>query len=205
MMNGLLEEKNIREIYKKSKAIPLSNFNRFFPISLGLFFFFILTINDASIETSYTKINELVSFLFSSLFATLGFLVAGYTIFCTITPLDLQKKMIEYTDNKSGLIFFKKVHFTFIRVFIYFIIFSFLLFIIYFFKDLNLSLGNDTFKIDTLRDIYKYTNYLVLTFLAAGTTFLFCELSSFIFNIYNSVATTLHWLINNKSDSNKDH
>lgn len=76
---------------------------------------------------------------------------------------------------------------------------------VYFFKDLNLSLGNDTFKIDTLRDIYKYTNYLVLTFLAAGTTFLFCELSSFIFNIYNSVATTLHWLINNKSDSNKDH
>ena len=92
MMNGLLEEKNIREIFKKSKAIPLSNFNRFFPISLGLFFFFILTINDVSIETSYTKINELVSFLFSSLFATLGFLVAGYTIFCTITPLDLQKK-----------------------------------------------------------------------------------------------------------------
>jgi len=204
-MNGLLEEKNIREIYKKSKNIKLSDFNKFFPISLGLFFFFILTINNVDIETSYNKINELVSFLFSSLFATLGFLVAGYTIFCTITPLDLQKKMIEYTDKKTGLIFFKKVHFTFIRVFIYFIIFSFSLFIIYFFKDLNLSLGNDTFEIDSLRVIYKYTNYLVLTFLATGTTFLFCELSSFIFNIYNSVATTLHWLINNKSDSNNDN
>jgi len=204
-MNGLLEEKNIREIYKKSKNIKLSDFNKFFPISLGLFFFFILTINNVDIETSYNKINELVSFLFSSLFATLGFLVAGYTIFCTITPLDLQKKMIEYTDKKTGLIFFKKVHFTFIRVFIYFIIFSFSLFIIYFFKDLNLSLGNDTFEIDSLRGIYKYTNYLVLTFLATGTTFLFCELSSFIFNIYNSVATTLHWLINNKSDSNNDN
>ena len=203
-MNGLLEEKNIRDIYKKSKKIKLSDFNKFFPITLGLFFFFILANNDVDIETSYTKINELVSFLFSSLFATLGFLVAGYTIFCTITPLDLQKKMIEYTDKNTGLIFFKKVHFTFIRVFIYYITFSFALFIIYFFKDLNLHLGKDTLKIDTLISIYKYTNYIILTFLVTGTTFLFCELSSFIFNIYNSVATTLHWLINNQSNSKND-
>lgn len=203
-MNGLLEEKNIREIHKNSKTIPLSNFNKFFPLTLGLIFFLALRTNEISIEASYMKINELVSFLFSSLFATLGFLVAGYTIFCTITPLELQKKMIEYTDKKTQLIFFKKVHFTFIRVFIYFILFSFLLFIIFLFKDLNLSFGKNFIPIETLRNIYKYTNYLILTFLITGTTFLFCELSSFIFNIYNSVATTLHWLIQNQSNSNKN-
>ena len=140
-MNGLLEEKNIREIYKKSKVIPLSNFNKFFPLAMGLIFFLILLANNTSIETSYTKINELVSFLFSAIFATLGFLVTGYTIFCTITPLDLQKKMIAHTDKKTGLLFFKKVHFIFVRVFIYFILFSFSLFIIYLFKDLNVNIA----------------------------------------------------------------
>ena len=203
-MSELLQEKNLREIYTKSKTIPLSNFNTYFPVVVGAIFLFILHIGNVSIETSYSKINELSSFLFSPIFATLGFLVAGYTIFCTISPLDLQKKMIKYTDEKTKLIFFKKVHFTFIRVFIYFIVFSFLLFLIFFFKDLNLDLGKSIFKIDSLRGIYKYTNYLILTLLITGTTFLFCELSSFIFNIYNSVATTLHWLINNPPNSNSD-
>lgn len=199
-MNGLLEEKNIREIYKKSKVIPLSNFNKFFPLTMGLIFFLILLVNNTSIETSYTKINELVSFLFSAVFSTLGFLVTGYTIFCTITPLDLQKKMIAYTDKKTGLLFFKKVHFTFIRVFIYFISFSFFLFIIYLFKDLNISIAINFISIDSLQDIYKYTNYIILAFLISGTTFLFCEISSFIFNIYHSIATTLGWVIKNNSD-----
>lgn len=203
-MSELLQEKNLREIYTKSKTIPISNFNTYFPVVVGAIFLFILHIGNVSIETSYSKINELSSFLFSPIFATLGFLVAGYTIFCTISPLDLQKKMIKYTDEKTKLIFFKKVHFTFIRVFIYFIVFSFLLFLIFFFKDLNLDLGKSIFKIDTLREIYKYTNYLILTLLITGATFLFCELSSFIFNIYNSVATTLHWLINNPPNSNSD-
>ncbi|MEF9957770.1 MAG: hypothetical protein VB979_12090 [Acinetobacter sp.] len=200
-MNGLLEEKNIREIYKKSKVIPLSNFNKFFPLTMGLIFFLILLANNTSIETSYTKINELVSFLFSAVFSTLGFLVTGYTIFCTITPLDLQKKMIAYTDKKTGLLFFKKVHFTFIRVFIYFISFSFFLFIIYLFKDLNINIAINFISIDSLQDIYKYTNYIVLAFLISGTTFLFCEISSFIFNIYHSIATTLGWVIKNNSDT----
>lgn len=201
-MNGLLEEKNIREIYKKSKVIPLSNFNKFFPITIGLIFFVILLLNNTSIETSYTKINELVSFLFSAIFATLGFLVTGYTIFCTITPLDLQKKMIAYTDKKTELIFFKKVHFTFIRVFIYFIAFSFSLFIIYLFKDLNLGYKTKYITIENLSNIYRYINYVILAFLVSGTTFLFCEISSFIFNIYNSIATTLGWVIQNEIKKN---
>lgn len=201
-MNGLLEEKNIREIYKKSKVIPLSNFNKFFPLTIGLIFFLILLANNTSIETSYTKINELVSFLFSAIFATLGFLVTGYTIFCTITPLDLQKKMIAYTDKKTGLIFFKKVHFTFIRVFIYFISFSFLLFIIHLFKDLNLVYETKYITIESLSNIYRYINYVILAFLVSGTTFLFCEISSFIFNIYNSIATTLGWVIQNEIKKN---
>lgn len=200
-MNGLLEEKNIREIYKKSQVIPLSNFNKFFPITIGLIFFVILILNNTSIETSYTKINELVSFLFSAIFATLGFLVTGYTIFCTITPLDLQKKMIAYTDRKTELIFFKRVHFTFIRVFIYFIAFSFSLFIIYLFKDLNLGYETKYITIENLSNIYRYLNYIILTFLISGTTFLFCEISSFVFNIYHSIATTLSWVVQNDSET----
>ncbi|OAL76350.1 hypothetical protein [Acinetobacter terrae] len=203
-MNGLLQEKNIREIYNKSTTIPIAKFNIVFPIFMGFTLLLFLVFSDTSIKSSYDKINDLTSFLFSSLFATLGFLVAGYTIFCTITPLDLQKKMIAYTDKKTQLIFFKKVHFTFIRVFIYFLIFSFTLFIIFVFKGLNINLSNSSISPEILSNLYKYTNYSIITFLTMGTTFLFCELSSFIFNIYNSIATTLHWVIQNQTDSKKE-
>ncbi|EPF6144398.1 hypothetical protein LJQ30_001646 [Acinetobacter baumannii] len=202
-MGTLLKEKNLRMIYKESRAIPLSNFNLFFPFIIGIIIFIFLIYGDISIEESYNKIESLVSFLFSSLFSTLGFLIAGYTIFCTITPLDLQKKMIEYTDQKTNLPFFKRVHFTFIRVFIYFLIFSFALFIIFLFKGININSINMIIESKTLDLIFKYTNYLIITFLTIGTTFLFCELSSFIFNIYNSIATTIHWSINNQSNPKK--
>ncbi|WP_202744685.1 hypothetical protein [Acinetobacter pittii] len=202
-MGTLLKEKNLRMIYKESRAIPLSNFNLFFPFIIGIIIFIFLIYGDISIEESYDKIESLVSFLFSSLFSTLGFLIAGYTIFCTITPLDLQKKMIEYTDQKTNLPFFKRVHFTFIRVFIYFLLFSFALFIIFLFKGININSINMIVESKTLDLTFKYTNYLIITFLTIGTTFLFCELSSFIFNIYNSIATTIHWSINNQSNPKK--
>ncbi|MBN6531912.1 hypothetical protein JZM40_09745 [Acinetobacter pittii] len=202
-MGTLLKEKNLRMIYKESRAIPLSNFNLFFPFIIGIIIFIFLIYGDISIEESYDKIESLVSFLFSSLFSTLGFLIAGYTIFCTITPLDLQKKMIEYTDQKTNLPFFKRVHFTFIRVFIYFLLFSFALFIIFLFKGININSINMIIESKKLDLTFKYTNYLIITFLTIGTTFLFCELSSFIFNIYNSIATTIHWSINNQSNPKK--
>ncbi|MBN6529189.1 hypothetical protein JZM32_14385 [Acinetobacter pittii] len=202
-MSNLLKEKNLREIYKKSRAIPISNFNLYFPFIIGIIFMILLIFSNISALESYAKIDSLISFLFSSLFSTLGFLIAGYTIFCTITPLDLQKKMIEYTDKTTGLIFFKRVHFTFIRVFIYFLLFSFLLFIIYLLKGININLSDYIVKPKNFNLLCKYINYLVLSFLATGTTFLFCELSSFIFNIYNSIASTLHWSITNQSDTEK--
>jgi hypothetical protein len=202
-MGTLLKEKNLRMIYKESRAIPLSNFNLFFPFIIGIIIFIFLIYGDISIEESYDKIESLVSFLFSSLFSTLGFLIAGYTIFCTITPLDLQKKMIEYTDQKTNLPFFKRVHFTFIRVFIYFLLFSFALFIIFLFKGININSINMIIESKILDLTFKYTNYLIITFLTIGTTFLFCELSSFIFNIYNSITTTIHWSINNQSNPKK--
>jgi hypothetical protein len=111
--------------------------------------------------------------------------------------------MIEYTDQKTNLPFFKRVHFTFIRVFIYFLLFSFALFIIFLFKGININSINMIIESKTLDLTFKYTNYLIITFLTIGTTFLFCELSSFIFNIYNSIATTIHWSINNQSNPKK--
>ncbi|KAF1026920.1 MAG: hypothetical protein GAK29_01004 [Acinetobacter bereziniae] len=109
--------------------------------------------------------------------------------------------MIAYTDRKTELIFFKRVHFTFIRVFIYFIAFSFSLFIIYLFKDLNLGYETKYITIENLSNIYRYLNYIILTFLISGTTFLFCEISSFVFNIYHSIATTLSWVVQNDSET----
>ena len=65
----------------------------------------------------------------------------------------------------------------------------------------NVNIAINFISIDFLRDIYKYTNYIILVFLISGTTFLFCEISSFIFNIYHSIATTLSWVVQNDSET----
>jgi ABC-type transport system involved in cytochrome c biogenesis permease subunit len=59
-MGTLLKEKNLRMIYKESRAIPLSNFNLFFPFIIGIIIFIFLIYGDISIEESYDKIESLV-------------------------------------------------------------------------------------------------------------------------------------------------
>lgn len=192
---SLLDEKNLRQIYNSSKVIPLAKFNIFFPVFISLLCILSFLLADLDVKSTYDKIDQLLNFLFSPLLTLLGFLIAGYTIFCTITPVDLQVKMANFTDKQTKLSFFKKIHFTFIRVFIYFLFFCFLLLIIFLFKDINLKIIKN---LDILKNIYLSINYVVLSVLIYGTVFLFCELSSFIFNIYTAIAQTLKWEIDKK-------
>ena len=83
--------------------------------------------------------------------------------------------MIKYTDEKTKLIFLRK-SISHLLEFLFTLLSLVSCCFLYFFKDLNLDLGKSIFKIDTLRGIYKYTNYLILTLLITGTTFYFVNL-----------------------------
>lgn len=182
-----LKERNLWQIYRESRVISTSCLNKY----LTLLMLCVALANGLSLSTNelYVATTTTSSSLFGVLLTTLGFLVAGYTIFCSVLPIDLQKKMMNVIDEETNLSYLKKFHFLFLRVFFYFVVFSGILFVINFFQ------GNSGLLVKFLVEDIQYfiinlVGYcLVFTF----TIFLLLELMSFIFNIFESIRTALSW------------
>src|SRR5690606_11117147 len=181
------KEKNLWQIFKSSQVIPISKSNKWISIIVALIAF----INGCFLTSQnlYEVVVLTSGALFGILITTLGFLVAGYTIFCTVIPLDLQKNMSSVIDEDVGLSYFNSFHFLFLRVFFYFVIFSGFLFLINFFQG---STGLIFFFIENTC-FYFLINLTGYTLIAWITIFILMELMSFIFNIFQSVRTTLYW------------
>lgn len=181
------KEKNLWQIFKSSQVIPISKSNKWISIIVASITF----INGCFLTSQnlYEVVTVTSGTLFGVLITTLGFLVAGYTIFCTVIPLDLQKNMSSVIDEEVGLSYFNSFHFLFLRVFFYFVIFSGFLFLINFFHG---STGLIFFFIEN-KCFYFVINLTGYTLISGITIFILMELMSFIFNIFQSVRTTLYW------------
>lgn len=140
--------------------------------------------------------------LFGVILTTLGFLVAGYAIFCTVLPLELQKQMMDAIDKETNLTYIKKFHFLFLRVFFYFVVFSGILFVINFFQ----GSSGLIFKLTSKDCVFFSINFIGYCFIISFTIFLLTELMSFIFNIFESVRSALNWekIIDDKIDDKID-
>jgi len=195
-----LQERNLWQIYRESRVIPTSNINK----GITLVMLFIAVSNGMSLSTNelYEVIKTTSGSLFGVLLTTLGFLVAGYTIFCSVLPIKLQMKMMDVIDEETNLSYLKKFHFLFLRIFFYFVVFSGVLFIINFFQGssgLLMKLVQEDSPVFTI-------NLIGYSFIFTFTIFLLLELMSFIFNIFESVRTALNWqkILDSKKLSSED-
>lgn len=68
----------------------------------------IAILNGITLSTSelYEVIKSTSGSLFGVILTTLG-LVAGYAIFCTVLPLELQKQMMDAIDKETNLTYIK--------------------------------------------------------------------------------------------------
>ncbi|WP_407488725.1 hypothetical protein [Acinetobacter baumannii] len=193
------KERNLWQIYRESRVIPISKINKYITLLILL----IAILNGITLSTSelYEVIKITSGSLFGVILTTLGFLVAGYTIFCTVLPLELQKQMMDTIDEETNLTYIKKFHFLFLRVFFYFVVFSGILFIINFFQ----GSSGLIFKLTSNNCVLFALNFVVYCFIISFTIFLLTELMSFIFNIFESVRSALNWekIIDDKIDKQK--
>src|SRR5690606_35744918 len=181
------KEKNLWHIFKSSQVIPISPSNKWISRLVALIAFingYFLTSQEL-----YVAVTTNSATLFGILITTLGFLVAGYTIFCTVILIDLQKQMSSAIDKDTGLSYFNLFDFLILKVFFYFVVYSGFLFLINFFGG---STGLIFFFIEN-SCFYFILNLLGYTLIAGITVFILMELMSFIFNIFESVRTTLYW------------
>lgn len=189
----LTSEKKLWDIYLASRRIPFSKFN----VTSTLVVFVLLIANAAFSKEGLSETTKLVRDMaangFSISLSTLGFLLAGFTIFATVSQPKLSLSMAAITNNSSGLSFLKHNYFVFLRVFIYYIVFCvFSLSIVVF--------GHAGGLVSTVVS-YTPSPYIVklvmvkaaYVILFTGYYFLIMQLKSFIFNIYHSVMTSLRW------------
>lgn len=189
----LTKEKKLWDIYIASRKIPSSRFNA---ITTSLVCI-LLVINSWLTTQPVAETIELVRMLSNTGLAvtlsTLGFLLAGFTIFATVSQPSLSLRMAEFTNPVSGLSYLKHNYFVFLRVFIYYLLFSIfcLLIIVFGHKGglVSLLASFSPYPVEVKFTIVKVSYVLLFT----GYYFLIMQLKSFIFNIYHSVMTSLRW------------
>ncbi|MET0012589.1 MAG: hypothetical protein ABW088_02940 [Sedimenticola sp.] len=189
----LLSEKKLWDVYVKSRCIPYSRFN----VITTFIVFAALSVN-ALITTQpiVDTIDVVRTYSDSGLsvsLSTLGFLLAGFTIFATVSQPSLSLRMAEITRKDSGLSYLKHNYFVFLRVFIFYLAFAIFCLMVITFGHKG-GLVPVLVSMTPYPDLVKFTvvkiSYVVLF---TGYYFLIMQLKSFIFNIYHAVMTSLRW------------
>ncbi len=197
----LTKEKNLWQIYRASRKIPGSRFNNCVAVVSAIilsFYAFTSTEPQADLVERVLKWSE---FGFSSALNILAFLLAGFTVFATITRQDLMIALADHTHEQSGLSYLKYNLFLFYRVFVYLLAFAFFCICIYVFCPKN---GAATLIVGKhLSEAVKQMIVKVgIVLIGSGFVAMLLELQSFVFNIYHVVMTSIRWSAEEFDDQN---
>jgi hypothetical protein len=190
---ALLEEKSLLEIYKKSRRIPFNSFNFWSTIVVVVMVAIQYCLLDISITEKLKVVREFSVMAVGITTTVLGFLLAGFTIFATISQPDMLVAMSQHREQKSGLSFLKYNFFIFMRVFIYYVAYAvFCVFILIF----AIKGGVIHYLVNISPISHEIIEWLVgfsYVALYGGMFFLLMQLKSFIYNVYHSVMTAIRW------------
>jgi hypothetical protein len=199
----LTKEKSLWDIYVLSLRIKSSRFNKITIIFSTVFlFYYTFMLHNNNILLS--EIRSLSLFALNLSITVLGFLIAGFTIFATLSKPDMLLKMMEHIHKETGLPFLKYNFIAFVRVFIYYIA-------IIFFYIFIILLGNKNGLISItlnylpmaplIKDIIIKFSYIAV---GSSLIYLVLLLKTFIFNIYSIVMNQLRWecFISKDNDTN---
>jgi hypothetical protein len=189
----LTSEKSLWDVYKKSRRILPSKFQVFAVLvtmlCLGINSF-VLIDNDALLLKDVRKWAEMG---FSFGITTLGFLIAGFTIFATLSKPKMMLAMMEHTNEETGLPTLKYNFFAFMKVFIAYISFSMVYLLI-------VLVGQSGGVVDNVISLFPNSScvkssIIKVSYLVVGGSFVYLLLllKSFIFNIYAIVMNFLRW------------
>lgn len=190
---ALLEEKSLLQIYKKSRRIPFNSLNFWSTIIVVVMVAIQYCLLDVPIAEKLKAVRDFSVMAVGITTTVLGFLLAGFTIFATISQPDMLVAMSQHREQKSGLSFLKYNFFIFMRVFIYYMAYAvFCVFILIF----AIKGGVIHFLVNISPISHEIIEWLVgfsYVALYGGMFFLLMQLKSFIYNVYHSVMTAIRW------------
>lgn len=187
------KEKSLWQIYVQSRKIPTSKFNL---ITTSIVFMAAMTswLSDQDTAETIRSVRDMSSTCFNASLTILGFLVAGFTIFATLTNarMFIQMGQIRERETNSGL--------TYLKVILYpyqgFYILSFIFCGMFFYLGVRGRGGFVSFIV-TLSEHQENVRFAIAkmayVFIITAQYFLLMQLKSFIFNIHHSVMSNLRW------------
>jgi hypothetical protein len=197
ILSDLLSEKSLWAVYVRSRAIPFSWLNNSAGLAIGVAIFFASCwANDVSNIADHLL--TLATLAFNTSISLLGFLLAGFSFFATVSDKSMFCRMAEIKHRESGLSYLKYNFYVFMRVFFEYSVVAVVAFLvavvlqtnsgtrIAFLQLLDATLQPD-FRIMTLSG--------VLGLLAGSCAYLLLQLKSFIFNVFHVVMTSIRWAI----------
>jgi hypothetical protein len=195
--DDITKEIGLLDIYKASRSrLPRNKINNFSTLAI---FAMLMVYAIATTESSVSLLEKTrkwaeVGFGFSA--GILGFLIAGFTIFATVSDKSLFITMAKTRHEKSGLSYLKYNFFALMYVFIAYLGFAILCLLIQ-------LLGGASGFISIMTELIAGKDHFLVTkrFLAGvsvvvvGTWFFYSLmlLQSFIFNVYHIVMTAIRW------------
>lgn len=196
---ALSNEKSMWQLYKLSFSFPISRFN----VAVVVLCFALLVafgvFSVSRIDVLASMIKSVLAFGTAIAPSILGFLVAGFTIFVTITRVELFEYMAVRRYKNTPHSYLKYNMSAFILAFCHYIAYMiFCAIMIVFAQPLGpaVMLVKILFPVEAMIfGVSSYGLFLVFVFAVFGswTIYLLMLLKSFVYNTYQVLTTTVRW------------
>ncbi len=196
----LTREKSLWDVFKLCTRLKPSNSQ----IICLLLVVILLLLNALALETPVSSllrdVRKWAELGFNFSITTIGFLIAGFTIFATLSKPDMMLAMMEHTNKETQLPTLKYNFFAFMKVFIAYIVIALFFLSIILFGQVDGLVSNVVSLLPSSKCV-KYT-LVVTSYVYVGTSFVYLVmlLMTFIFNIYAIVMNFLRWEYHKEED-----
>lgn len=189
----ITKEKNLWQVFKLAKKITTSFLHRVIcSLSAALLFINVFFV-DKNINHAISDIRSWSSFGFNFTITTLGFLIAGFTIFATLSKPEMMIAMMLHKNKEAQIPTLKYNFMAFMKVFIIFISCSFIYLFVMLFGQTNGMAGNITRLLPHSDLIKKYGVMAIYVLVGTSLVHLLLTIKTFIYNIYAIVMTSIRW------------
>lgn len=196
--SNLTQEKTLFSLYRLSFKFPGSRFNRVVTfgalLAAGLWSWHLR----AEPNKLFAQFRKLVELDFTFATSVLGFLVAGFTVFVTVTKLSIFVEMAKREYETTGESYLKYNLNAFMLAFVHYIAFVFVCLCVQIFGQ---SGGPAAYLLEVLTRLSPENAVpvrgtvagVLFTFMCGWTFYVVLLLKSFIYNTYQVVTTLVRW------------
>ncbi|WP_255989714.1 hypothetical protein [Chitinolyticbacter albus] len=191
-----LREKNIFDIFKLSWRVRLGKFNLAVPILVFAYAMASWLIWGQASSSEYVR--QLATNAIGWVMGMLGFMIAGYTVFATLTRSELSLSMMGFYDESRRVTLLQVTHINFIKVFIWSVVFCFGYLLVLLMGAPSGVLTQVVARCYTFPGLKGGLLSFSEASIYASLAYVLLLMKSFVFNVYHSIMTSLAWEAKNR-------